>query len=106
MALCSYSYATLAQARSQLRDLLDVNFWTDAELNLYIVESIRTFSGLSRFFRQRQSFSLTAGTPFYDLTSLVAARSFNVTSESLVQIAQYHLLEPPTSPTWTGTDMF
>lgn len=106
MALGSYSYATLAQVRSQLRDLLDANFWTDAELNIYIVESIRTFGGLSRFFRQRASFSLTAGTPFYDLTALVPSRSFNVTSQSLVLAAQYHLLEPPTSPTWTGTDMF
>ena len=105
MALGSYSYATLAQARSQLRDLLDANFWTDAELNIYLVESIRTFSSLSRFFRKRLSFSTTANNPYFDLTTL-SGRSFNVTSTSLVQIAQYHLLEPPTSPTWTGTDMF
>ncbi|HKT90088.1 MAG TPA: hypothetical protein VJQ59_16705 [Candidatus Sulfotelmatobacter sp.] len=106
----SYAYITFGNAKAELAALLDDSgnvYWSDAELGIYIIESIRTFGGLSRFFRARGAFSLTSGAPFYDLSAEIPAlRGYNVTDEDLIKAMEYHLLEPPTPTSWTGTDQF
>lgn len=112
MAGGSYSYITQAQAVAQLAALLDDPssiYWSAAELGVYLTESIRTFSGLSRFYRARASFPLSPTVPFYDLPKLIPQRSYNVRDTDIIAACAYHLIEPQPAGNplaWTGTDQF
>ena len=106
----SYSYITYAQARSQLAAMLGdpTNvYWADAELGLYIQEALRTYGCSALYWRERGSFSTSASTAFYALqTQLPTQIGFTVTDQDLVKLIQYHLLEPATGNSWTGTTQF
>lgn len=111
----AYSWITFVQARAQLAELLDDVgnvYWSDAELGLYLIEALRTWGSLTKFWSDRGVFNTTAGVAFYDLPSLLVdgvgykLRGYNVTDTQLVSIIQYHLLEPSTGNSWTGTDQF
>lgn len=112
-----YTYLTLAQARTQLAArLYDTSanlFWSDAEKNQYIVESIRIWNALTSFWRSEFTFQTQANVTWYDLTDTAnlpnTLRPFTVTDNSLIQLIEYHLLEPVTSVyplTWTGSLQF
>lgn len=90
-------------------------FWTLTELQSYAVESCRTWAALSGYNKQRLAFSTTpvggSVTPiqsqWVDLSSVFpSALGYNLTDYSLATVIEWHLLEPPTYPTWTGTPMF
>jgi hypothetical protein len=109
----SYAFITKAQLRTQLaarlHDTSNV-YWTSAELDLYLAEAQRTFGSLSAFWRDRGTVTLTQGTTYLDLpTQFPSLLSYTLLDRDLINICQYHLLEPATSvwgSGWTGTEMF
>lgn len=105
-----YTYATLTQAQAALAARLydsTNQFWTLDELTLYLTESLRTFNALSNFWKSEFVFSTVANQWWYDLTAQTGSlRAFTVTDVDLFTIMEYHLLEPPTGATWTGTLQF
>ncbi len=105
-----YNYLTLAQAKAQLAlmlgDLGEV-YYQDAELGIYIRESLRTWGAASMYWRERGVFSTTVAQPWYALqTQLPALLGYTVTDTELTTEIQYQLLEPATGVSWTGTDQF
>lgn len=105
-----YSYVTYATARQQLANrLADTNkvFFTDAELKLYLIESLRTWNALTSYWRGDFTFPTTNATVWYDITNTTTApltsRSLNVTDVDLYTIIQFHLLEPAVGVNpWSG----
>lgn len=82
-------------------------FWTDAELGIYIVESLRTWGALTGYWRERGTFDTTAGTTWYDLpTMLPTIMGYSVTDSDVVKSIQFHLMEPATGTSWTGSEMW
>ena len=109
MAL-SYSWLNFAAARNELAArLFDPNkvYWIDAELGIYLTEALRTWNVLASFYKDRDSFSTVPNNPWYDLPSkLTTLRPYTVTDAQLLIEIEYHLIEPPTGSTWTGSEMF
>lgn len=110
MAL-SYSWLTFANARTELAARLSDPsnvFWTDTELGIYITEALRTWNSLTAFYKDRGTFATVANTSWYDLPSSLSGslRAYTVTDLQLLVEIEYHLMEPPTGATWTGSEMF
>ena len=110
MAL-SYSWLTFSSARQELAARLSDSgkvFWTDAELKLYVIEALRTWNSLAAFYKDRDSLTTSPNQPYYDLPSSLSGglRAYNVTDLQLLTEIEYHLMEPPTGATWTGSEMF
>jgi hypothetical protein len=108
-----YTHVTLAQLRAQLAARLsDSNniFWTEPELDEYLLESLRVYGSLTGFWRDQASFVTSAGVAFYDITSINAAFTallgYALTDQSLLTTIQGHFLEPASSDSWAGTDQF
>lgn len=115
-----YSYATLAQAQTELSlRLFDptFQFWSQAELTLYIQESLRTFNALTSYWRGDFVFPTVENQVFYDLTNPgpspnPSLRPVSVTDQQLYTIMEYMLLEPvltnfpAVGSTWTGSNQF
>lgn len=126
-----FSYATLAQALSQLAQrLYDPNFvfWTQAELTLYLQESLQTFNALAQYWRGDFQFNIPidgagyneggyndggygggsiGSTTWFDLTQVQnTLRPFTVNDYNIYTIIEYHLLEPPSGGAWSGTSQF
>jgi hypothetical protein len=113
-----YAQTTLAQARGQLSDRLQDNgifpgtaantYWP--ELNIYIVEALRTWQALTAFYRQRGAFQTEAGTAFYDLTTVLPPGIFDrtVTVANIVSEILYYLIEPQldSGGNYVGSDQF
>lgn len=120
MAAPGYSYLTLAQARTELAARLEDNgrpgqgpyvFWTNPELNDLLVEAIRTWQALTSTFKQRAEFEISpysgiAGSAFYDLNAAINPLHFYFTDAQLINMVLACLLEPPLTPTWTGTGQY
>lgn len=102
-----YSYISLGQAKSQLAARLDSQFWSDTELGLYIIEALRTWNALANFWRAEFVFNTIINTSWYDISDAAVApntlRPQTITDVELYTMMQYHLLEPPTGATWTGS---
>lgn len=114
MAAPGYAYLTLGAARAQLAARLEdptYVYWTQPELNGVIQLSIRTWQALTATYKQRAAFDIEPGggvdgSAFYDLNQDVGVLSFAVTDEQLINWTLAMLLEPPLTPTWTGTGQF
>lgn len=108
----TYSWLTFLQARQQLAARLadpTNQFWTDAENGAYIVEALRTHNALT--FTWKTSFVFTLAAAFFPQwlslgTLATSPRLRSVTDTVLYTLMQYHLLEPPSGGTWTGTSQF
>jgi hypothetical protein len=111
VTLCQF---TLAQAFTALAQRLydpTNQFWTQAELLLYIQEAFRTWNALTAYWRGDFLFNTVAGTTWYDITSTTVApntlRPLTLSTTSLYTIIEYHLLEPPVGAgTWAGSAQF
>lgn len=110
----TYGYITFAQAKALLAQRLDDSgniHWSDEELGLYLKEALTTWQALTGYWRDRGTFTLSPGVPFYDLPTLLRDSGGNLmltmstTDADVVKLMEYQLLEPPTIP-WTGTTMF
>lgn len=82
-------------------------FWTEAELYAYLCESLRVLNAFTGFWRTQYVVTLTA--PFtqnWFSTAGAGPRQQTLTDTSLYDLIEYHLLEPATGATWTGTNQF
>lgn len=81
-----------------------------AELGLYIKESLRTWGLLTGYWTDSGQFTTTAGVGFYDISTLTNGLTtfldYTVTDTDIISLIQYHLLEPATGNTWTGSEQF
>jgi len=112
----AYSFITFAQAKTALAQrLTDLTkqFWTDTELGSYISESLQSFNALANFYRQEFIWNSQANVTWYDLTDSSqlpnTLRPITETDTTLIQMMEYHLLEPLTASyplTWTGSLQF
>lgn len=112
-----YSWLTFAQAKTQLANRLGDPlkiYWLDAELGEYLKESLRTFNSVAQLHRDRCIFPTQNGLAFYDLTQTTNPNSitggtgslatnppallgYSVTDRDLINLIQYHLIEPITT---------
>lgn len=107
----TYSYLTFAQAKTELAQRLydpSKQFWVDAELGLYLKESLRTWNALTSYWRNDFTFQSQSGVTWYDLTDATnlpnTLRPFTVFDTELYIAMQYHLLEPAVGVNpWTGS---
>lgn len=109
----AYNYTTFLGLRDALAQLLsDVEkvFWTDQELGIYINWALREWNALSRMFRDRGTFTTSAGTVFYDLQN-VLENGFGelflaptVSDAEILRQAKFALMEPNPDDGTTFTD--
>ena len=102
----TYTYVTLQQAITALSARLydETNqFWGRAELAAYISEALQTWNALTSFWRDSFTFPLSPSTRWYDITSFSnSLRPFTVQDTTLLQLCEYHLLEPLTPASNAG----
>jgi len=105
----SYAWITFAAAKQALAGRLadpGMVFWADPELSLYLAESLRTWNALTEQWNADFVFTPTS-IPWYNLATMAGSpRLRTLTDTYLYQVMQYHLLEPATGGTWTGTSQF
>ncbi|SRR6266481_812285 len=106
----NFSWVTFLQARQILASrLADPNnvYWTDQEIKYYIWESLQTFNALTEIWNQPYAFTATNAGTWYDTSQMNNSPRIRTTVDTNVYtIMEYHLLEPPTGATWTGTSQF
>jgi len=107
----SYSWLTYVTARQELASRLAIEgslsntFWTDAELGLYIKKALRMFNALT--FTWKKDFVYNSTSLWNSLGLLAGSpRLRTLTDTDAYKMIEYHLLEPPTGGTWTGTNQF
>lgn len=108
-----YTTLTLAQALTDLGRRLndpDSVFWSVEEKIFYIQEAIQTFNAYANFFRETFPLDLVPDQTWYDITDAAlypdTLRAQNTTDVDIYTEIQYHLLEPPTGASWTGSRQF
>jgi len=106
----SYQWIQYSTARQQLAlRLADPNnvFWTDTENGYYICEALRTFNALTEIWNGTLAFQATPAQTWYNISQLAGSPRLRTLTDSYLYTGmQYHLLEPPTASTWTGTSQF
>src|SRR5207237_1902937 len=104
---CVVDYTTM---RSDLANrLADPNllFWTTAELKLYLIEALRTWNALTEIWITSFALTQNPSLTWYDISKLAGSpRLRTVLDTDLYTIMQYHLLEPGSGGTWSGTSQF
>lgn len=110
-----YSWITRAQAITALQGRLsNASFWTVAELILYLNEALRVWNALTEqwilpfsFTPTTQNLGTSKQSAWNSLGTLANSPRFRtVTDINLYTEMQYHLLEPPSGGTWTGSPQF
>jgi|SRR5208337_2713116 len=105
-----FQWITWLQARQALAArLADPNnvFWTDAENKTYLLEALRTWNALTEQWNSTFAFTATSAQVWYNLSLLGGSPRLRTLQDSdLYTIMEYHLLEPATGATWTGTSQF
>lgn len=83
-------------------------FWTQAEIYLYLTEALQVYNCLTSFWKVDYAVTLTPPFTGNWLSTNVAnsPRLQSTTDTSIYTLIEYHLLEPPTGGTWTGTNQF
>jgi hypothetical protein len=103
-----YSWITYSAARQQLSARLADSgqvFWTDAEVGLYIIRALQMFNALT--FTWKTSFVYNSTSLWNSLGLLTGSpRLRTITDTQCYTLMEYHLLEPPTGGTWTGSSQF
>lgn len=108
----AYSWLTFATARQQLAKRLAVvvpSYWIDDELGLYIVEALRVWNALTFTWKTTFTFSVAAASAptWLSLGTMAnSPRLRTLTDTALYTLMEYHLLEPASGATWTGTSQF
>lgn len=108
----AYQWLTFSAARQQLAArLADASnaFWRDAENGAYIVEALRVWNALTWTWKASFTFTIAAASaPVWSSLGLLTGspRLRGLTDTALYTLMEYHLLEPATGGTWTGTSQF
>ena len=83
-------------------------FWGHDEIYLYFLESLRVFNAFTGFWKTE--FLLTLTPPFsqnwFPSNGAASPRQPTLTDTNVYDLIEYHLLEPATGATWTGTNQF
>lgn len=108
--MAAYSWLTALQANQEvslrLGDTSQI-FWTKDEIYQYLNEALRVFNCLTSYWATPYSMTLTP-----PLANWLAAngtgspRQQTLTDTDVYTLIEYHLLEPATGSTWTGTNQF
>jgi len=106
-----YAHITYAQLQAEVATRLDDPgniFWTAGEIQVYILEALRTWQAFAHYWRDRMTFNTAANTIFYDLTQQPGTLiPFTVKDSDITSVMLYHLLEPQLNAgLYVGTDMF
>lgn len=110
----AFTHTLFSTAKTYLAERLGDTgkvYWTDTELGLYIKEALQTWGMLTGYWRDTGLVSTVSGTAFYDISTLQNSAvesllSYTTTDTDLTTVIQYHLLEPATGTTWTGSEQF
>lgn len=114
MANGSFSWLTFAQAKIQLAQRLavditnDIVLWKNAELGIYIQQSLRLFNCLTNTWKVDYAVPLNTAPPVW-MSLATLAGSPRLRTQTDVQAytqLEYMLMEPPSGSTWTGTTQF
>lgn len=82
-------------------------FWTQAELSLYITEALRVFNALTAYWATPYVFDFTQTLAnWYAANGSGSPRQPVLTDTDVYNLIEYHLMEPATGGTWTGTNQF
>ena len=104
----NYSWLQFAPARAQLAQRLadtDNVYWTDEENGLYITKALRMFNALT--YTWKVDYTYTPTNLWNSLGQLAGSpRLRTLTDTDSYTMMEYHLLEPPTGGSWTGTTQF
>ena len=103
----TYTWTTFGAVVQELANRLydpGQNFWSPAELQAYIQESLQTWNALTNYWRGDFVFPATPPGAWYDLTEVPnSLRPYTMTDASLYPLIQWHLLEPATGvDPWVG----
>jgi len=106
-----YSHTSWGELKAALADRLGdplMRWHNSTELGLYLADAMRTWALATGYWKERGVFATVNGTAFYALqTQLAALLGHTVTDRNMIEMLQYHLLEPATSQVaWTGTEMY
>lgn len=112
----AYTYINFGQAKAALAQRLTdttMQFWTDAELGAYITEALQSFNAFANFYREEFVFQSQANITWYDIGNALqlptTIRPRSETDQTLLNMIEYHFLEPQTSTYplgWTGSLQF
>lgn len=107
----SYNWLAYGDAKQELAQRLgdpSMTRWTDAELGQWINEALRVWNCLTAEWAEPFTFDLNP--PFnqnwYAANGAGSPRQPTLTDTDVYKLIEYHLLEPPTGGTWTGTNQF
>src|SRR5271154_3798726 len=106
----AYQWLTWLQAQqalaARLADPSNV-FWTIPENKLYLTEALRTWNALTEIWNIDFAFTANPSTAWFNISILPGSpRLRTVTDTDLYNLMEYHLLEPASGGTWTGTTQF
>lgn len=106
----AFSWLTFGEAKAEvalrLGDESNV-FWTAAEIGLYLIESLRVFNALTAYWATPYTSPFTqTSANWYAANGTGSPRQQTLTDADVYRLIEYHLIEPPTGSTWTGTDQF
>jgi hypothetical protein len=106
-----FSWLTFEQAIAELALRLGDEsnvFWTSTELGLYITEALRVWNALTAYWAT--PYPLTLNPPltgnWLAANGTGSPRQPTLTDVDVYTLIEYHLIEPATGGTWTGTDQF
>ncbi len=81
-------------------------FWSDAELQSYLIESLRTWQAYSATISTRGSFQTRPNVSVYDIFTEIPTLAPSVTDRQLIADIQHSLMEPVGWDVWRGTEQF
>jgi hypothetical protein len=107
----TYGYLTYGQAKSELALRLGDSGmvrWINAELGLYLCEAMRLYNCLTGFWKAPCTIPLNPplASNWQAANGLGSPRQQTLTDTDVYTVMEYHLLEPATGSTWTGTNQF
>lgn len=106
-----FSWLTLSEAIAEVSLRLgDENnvFWTQGEIQLYLNEALRCWNALTAYWATAYTFTFkqVANQNWYQANLSGSPRQPVLTDTDVYTLIEYHLMEPATGSTWTGTDQF
>lgn len=104
-----YTYTTKTVVLQEIANRLydsTMQFWSSAELALYLNEALQTWNALTSFWRGDFVFPSVPNQTWYDLTTVAnTLRPLTLLDTDLYRIIQYHLLEAVAWNPWTGASL-
>lgn len=104
-----YAQITFGQLKAALlQRLQDTSavFTLDPEAGLYICEALQTLNALTAVWNADQKLDFSPGDTWKSLNFSGSFRERTITDADIYVLMEYHLLEPPSGPVWTGTTQF